>query len=168
MGRNNGERAHSTGCVADTLAARHVLRKVRGPGNPEKRREFNARQKLQRVFSFHFRNGNLSTGLAVAPGRSNLGLRSNYEVLRQPVCSLFYLQSITIIPIIITTAIPAAHMTQTAARSGMCKNFATNIVNRLTIPPRFALGVHGVRRVGRFNALALLKSRDAEAPLAFC
>jgi hypothetical protein len=53
-------------------------------------------------------------------------------------------------------------MTQTAARSGMCKNFATNIVNRLTIPPRFALSVHGVRRVGRFNALALLKSRDAE------
>jgi hypothetical protein len=44
-----------------------------------------------------------------------------------------YLQSITIIPIIITTAIPAAHMTQTAARSGMCKNFATIIVNRLTI-----------------------------------
>jgi hypothetical protein len=34
-------------------------------------------------------------------------------------------------------------------------------------PPRFALSVHGVRRVGRFNALALLKSRDAEAPLAF-
>jgi hypothetical protein len=33
-------------------------------------------------------------------------------------------------------------------------------------PPRFALSVHGVRRVGRFNALALLKSR--EAPLAFC
>ena len=31
--------------------------------------------------------------------------------LRQPVCSLFYLQSITIIPIIITTAIHAAHMT---------------------------------------------------------
>ena len=49
--------------------------------------------------------------LAVAPGRSNLGLRLNYEFLRQPVCSLFYLQSITIIPIIITTAIHAAHMT---------------------------------------------------------
>jgi hypothetical protein len=44
--------------------------------------------------------------LAVARGRSNLGLRLN-----QPVCSLFYLQSITIIPIIITTAIHAAHMT---------------------------------------------------------
>jgi hypothetical protein len=28
-------------------------------------------------------------------------------------------------------------------------------------PPRFALSFHGVRRVGRFNALALLKSRDA-------
>jgi hypothetical protein len=28
-------------------------------------------------------------------------------------------------------------------------------------PPRFALSLHGVRRVGRFNALALLKSRDA-------
>jgi GNAT superfamily N-acetyltransferase len=56
-----------------------------------------------------------------------------YEFLRQPVCSLFYLQSITIIPIIIITAIHAAHMTQTAARSGMCKNFATIIVNRLTI-----------------------------------
>ena len=55
------------------------------------------------------------------------------EFLRQPVCSLFYLQSITIIPIIIITAIDAAHMTQTAARSGMCKNFATIIVNRLTI-----------------------------------
>ena len=71
--------------------------------------------------------------LAVAPVRSNLGLRLNYEFLRQPVCSLFYLQSITIIPIIIITAIHAAHMTQTAARSGMCKNFATIIVNRLTI-----------------------------------
>jgi len=57
----------------------------------------------------------------------------NYEFLRQPVCSVFYLQSITIIPIIIITAIHAAHMTQTAARSGMCKNFATIIVNRLTI-----------------------------------
>jgi hypothetical protein len=57
----------------------------------------------------------------------------NYEFLRQPVCSLFYLQSITIIPIIITTAIHAAHMTQTAAPSGMCKNFATIIANRLTI-----------------------------------
>src|SRR4029434_5657617 len=32
-------------------------------------------------------------------------------------------------------------------------------------PPRFALSVHGVRRVGRFNALALLKSSDAEARL---
>ena len=34
-------------------------------------------------------------------------------------------------------------------------------------PPRFALSLHGVRRVGRFNALALLKSRDAfrSAPL---
>jgi hypothetical protein len=35
-------------------------------------------------------------------------------------------------------------------------------------PPRFALSFHGVRRVGRFNALALLKSRGAEASLAFC
>jgi len=46
---------------------------------------------------------------------------------------LFYPQRITIIPIIITTAIDAAHMTQTAAPSGMCKNFATIIVNRLTL-----------------------------------
>jgi hypothetical protein len=29
-------------------------------------------------------------------------------------------------------------------------------------PPRFALSLHGVRRVGRFNALALLKSRHAK------
>jgi hypothetical protein len=29
----------------------------------------------------------------------------------ETICSLFYLQSITIIPIIITTAIHAAHMT---------------------------------------------------------
>jgi hypothetical protein len=71
-------------------------------------------------------------GVAIAV-RSNLGSRLNYEFLRQPVCSLFYLQSITISPIIITTAIHAAHMTQTAAPSGMCKNFATIIVNRLTI-----------------------------------
>ena len=104
-----------------------------GLETPRRGANSNARQKLQRVFGFHFRNGNLSTELAVAPGRSNLGLRLNYEVLRQPVCSLFYLQSITIIPIIITTAIPAAHMTQTAARSGMCKNFATIVVNRLTV-----------------------------------
>jgi hypothetical protein len=33
-------------------------------------------------------------------------------------------------------------------------------------PPRFALSLHGVRRVGRFNALALLKSRDAPLRLA--
>jgi len=59
-------------------------------------------------------------------------LRLNYEFLKPPVCSLFYLQGITIIPIIITTAIHAAHMTQTAAPSDMCKNFATFIVNRLT------------------------------------
>jgi hypothetical protein len=39
------------------------------------------------------------------------GLRLNDEFLSQPVCSLFYLQSITIIPIITTTAIHAAHMT---------------------------------------------------------
>jgi hypothetical protein len=74
----------------------------------------------------------VSTELAVTV-RGNLGLRLNYEFLRQPVCSLFYLQSITIIAIIITTAIHAAHMTQTAAPSGMCKNFATIIANRLTI-----------------------------------
>jgi hypothetical protein len=45
------------------------------------------------------------------PVGANLGLRLNYEFLRQPVCSLFYLQSITIIPIITTTPIQAAHMT---------------------------------------------------------
>jgi hypothetical protein len=49
---------------------------------------------------------------------------------------LFYLQSMTIIPMTITTAINAAHMTQTAAPSDMCKNFATFIANWLTLRRR--------------------------------
>jgi hypothetical protein len=49
---------------------------------------------------------------------------------------LFYFQSITMIPITITTAINAAHMIQTAAPSDMCKNFATFIANRLTFRRR--------------------------------
>jgi hypothetical protein len=28
VGRNDGKGAHSTGCIADTLAARHILWKV--------------------------------------------------------------------------------------------------------------------------------------------
>jgi hypothetical protein len=71
--------------------------------------------------------------------------------------SLFYLQSITIIPIIITTAIAAAHMTQTAAPSGMCKNFATIIVNRLTIRPdsrRVFMGFEGLGDLMRSRCLS--------------
>jgi hypothetical protein len=75
-----------------TVGQRKPLPRVRGGLCPQR-------------FPFASEFGNISTY------GSEMVLRLKYGFPTQPVCSLFYLQSITIIPIIITTAIHAAHMT---------------------------------------------------------
>jgi hypothetical protein len=51
-------------------------------------------------------------------------------------------------------------MTKTAAQSGMCKNFATIIVNRLTIRQDSRWVFMGFEGLGDLMQFALLKSRD--------
>jgi hypothetical protein len=86
--------------------------------------------------------------LAVAPGRSNLGLRLNYEFLRQPVCSLFLSPEHHNYPNYYHHRNPRSPYDPDRSPVWYVQKLCHHYCEPVNHPLRFALSVHGIRRLG--------------------